>query len=281
MILAIAVALGCHAVTGDRITGKDLAAASAVFSSVAPDAVIGATPIPGVRRILRPEELLRLARANHIEIPPPAPEICFERATHLLSIDLLLPILKKALNLDAAKIEIDDFSRLPVPDGDLEFTRSGLGAEGYWRGRAAYSDHRSVPVWAKVRVTTEQTWVEAAAPIPPSGVIAADELVMRTGPRFPFGPSPIASIDAALGKKTARAIRPGEPIFSNMLISPHDVERGEKVDVEVSVGQALITFAAVAETSGRIGETVLLRNPENDRYFQARIESKGKVSIHK
>jgi flagella basal body P-ring formation protein FlgA len=281
MILAIAVALGCHAVTGDQITGKDLAAANAGFSSVAPDAVIGATPIPGVRRVLHPEELLRLARAHHIDLPSPVSEMCFERATHLLSIDLLLPILHKALGLENAKIEIDDFSRLPVPDGDLEFTRAGLSANGYWRGRAAYSDHRSVPIWAKVRVTTEQSWVEAGTAIPPSRVIAADQLILRTGPRFPFGPSPIASIDAAIGKKTSRAIRPGEPIFSNMLIAPHDVERGEKVDVEVSVGEALITFAAVAETAGRIGETVLLRNPENDRYFQARIESRGKVSIRK
>ncbi len=168
-----------------------------------------------------------------------------------------------------------------MPDGDLEFTRSGLSATGYWRGRAAYSDHRSMPIWAKVRVTTEQTWVEAAAPIASSQPIAMDQLKLRTGPRFPFGPAPIASMEAAAGKKTSRTIRPGEPIFSTMLISPHDIERGDKVAVEVTAGEAVISFEAVAETSGHAGETVLLRNPENGRYFQARIESKGKASIHK
>lgn len=281
MILAIAVALGCHAVDGDRITGKDLAAASPVFAALPPDAAVSATPIPGVRRILHPEELLRLARANHLPVTPPLSEVCFERATHPLTIELLLPVLKKALGLDDAKIQIDDFSPLPVPPGDLEFTRPGLSASGYWRGRAAYSDHRSMPIWAKVRVTTEQSWVEAAAPIASSKSIAAEQLVLRSGPRFPFGPAPLASIDAAVGRKTLRAIKPGEPIFSAMLISAHDVERGEKVAVEVTVGEAVLTFEAVAETSGRIGETVLLRNPQNDRYFQARVESKGKASIRK
>ncbi len=93
MIFAIAVTLGCHAVAGDQITGKDLAAASAVFSSIAPEAAIGAAPIAGVRRILHPEELLRMARANHIEISSPMPEVCFERATHPLTAELLLPVL--------------------------------------------------------------------------------------------------------------------------------------------------------------------------------------------
>lgn len=280
MILA-ALALACHPLDGDRITGRDLAEASAAFASIAPDAVFGVTPIPGVRRVMRPEELVRLARANHLTIPNPLPQICFERATEPLTAERLLPVLQEALNLTEAKIEIEEFSHVAVPKCELEFTRSGLSASGFWRGHAAYSENRSMPVWAKVRVTTEQSWIEAAAPIDSSKIISADQLVLRSGPRFPFGPAPLASIDAAAGRKSLRAIKPGEPIFSSMLISPHDVERGEKVLVEVSVGQADITFEGIAESSGRVGESVLIRNPQSDHYFQARIESKGKVSIRK
>lgn len=281
MILAIALALSCHPVDGDRILGRDLAAAGPAFASIDPDAIIGAAPIPGLRRFLRPEELLRIAHAHNLTLAAPVPEVCFERATEPLTAGRLLAVLQDALGLEGAKIEILDFSRVGIPRGTLEFPRSALSPAGFWRGHVTYSENRTMPLWARVRVTTEQTWIEAAVPIEAVRPIASDQLILRTGPRFPFGPRPLDSIDAAAGRKTLRAIKPGEPIFSNLLISPHDVERGEKVAVEVSVGRASISFDAVAESSGRIGETVLLRNPQSDRYFQARIESKGKAAIRK
>ena len=66
-----------------------------------------------------------------------------------------------------------------------------------------------------------------------------------------------------------------------MLIAPHEVERGSTVSVQVISGDASISFDATAESSGRTGESVLIRNPENGRYFQARVEGKGKVSVKK
>ena len=64
-------------------------------------------------------------------------------------------------------------------------------------------------------------------------------------------------------------------------LSAPEVQRGEKVQVTVWSGAVLLSFEAQAESTARIGETVILRNPENGRRFVARVEEKGKVSIKK
>jgi flagella basal body P-ring formation protein FlgA len=285
MILAIVLSSvlmwSCQPVDGDRILGKHLAAAHPAFAAIAPDRAIAATPAPGVERVLHSGEIARIARDNNIEISAPTPELCFVRATEPLTADRLLPVLQKALEVDAAKIEILDFIRFPVPPGTLEFTRAGLSPNGLWRGSVMYAPGRSMQLWAKVSVTTEQSWVEAASALAPGKTIAPDQLILRTGPRFPFGAAPVDSIDFAAARQPLRSIRPGEPIFASMLAVPREVERGDSITVRVVAGQTELSFSAVAETSGRAGESVLIRNPENGRLFQARIESKGKVLVTK
>jgi flagella basal body P-ring formation protein FlgA len=73
----------------------------------------------------------------------------------------------------------------------------------------------------------------------------------------------------------APPIRTAQPI---RLASPA-VLRGDKVQVSVWSGSVLLQFEAEAESTGRAGETVMIRNPENGRRFAARVEEKGKVVI--
>jgi flagella basal body P-ring formation protein FlgA len=280
-LIFAAVALACYPIDGDQIHGKDLAAANPAFAALDADAVLGFAPLPGVQRIFHPAGLLRIARANNLTLVPPVAELCFERATSLLTAEQILPVLQTALAPDSATIEIVDFSRVPVPAGEIEFRRSGLSASGFWRGHVSYPQGRSMPIWAKVRITTEQSWIEAAVPIESGKAISSDQLIVRTGPHAPFGLKPVDSLEAVIGRRAGRAIRAGEPVFPAMLIAPHDVERGEKVSVEVSAGHASISFDAIAESSGRVGELVLLRNPQNERFFQARVEAKGKAYVRK
>ncbi|HWZ30278.1 MAG TPA: flagellar basal body P-ring formation chaperone FlgA [Bryobacteraceae bacterium] len=276
-----AAGMGCQPVDAPNILGKDLAAASPSFAALDPAVNIASTPFPGVRRAFHSEELMRIARANQIDAVPPIAEVCFERSTAPLTVEQLLPVLERALGIDGAKIEILDFTRTGVPPGTLEFTRSSLSDAGLWRGRVKYDESHTTPVWARVRVTTEQTWIEAAEQLPPGKLLDATQLISRTGPRFPFGIAPIGSMDLAIGRTPIRTIKLGEPILLSMLLIPRAVERGENVAVEVLIGDARLSFDAVAESSGRPGESVLIKNPESGRYFQARVEAKGKVSVTK
>ena len=279
-IALAAPVFACQIVEGDRITGKDLAAANPIFAKLDPAMVIGPAPLAGVRRVWHAEESVRLARQNGIAADAPFGELCFERATGQLTTESLLPILQTALAIDA-QIEIVDFSRYAVARGRIEFTRDGLTPAGLWRGRVTYAEGRSAAIWAKVRVTVEQTWVEAVEPLAPGKIVDAAQLAIRKGRRFPFGTAPIDSVELVAGRKLARAIRPGEPIFASMLIAPFEIERGDKVTVAVSSGGATLGFDAIAETAGRVGGSVLIKTPENGHRFQARVEGKGKVSITK
>jgi flagella basal body P-ring formation protein FlgA len=205
----------CQAIDGDRILGKDVAAADAAFAALGPDLEMGAAPLAGVRRVVQTEELARWARQHGVAISTTLSPICFERVTEKLTVERLLAALQQAHAMEAAEIEILDYSRYSVPRGTLEFTRAGLSETGLWRGRVVYSETRSSPVWVKVRVTRRE------------------------------------------------------------------VERGDKVAVEVSSGGAMLAFEATAESSGRAGDSVVVRNPENGRLFQAKVDGKGKVSVKK
>ncbi|HLW75548.1 MAG TPA: flagellar basal body P-ring formation chaperone FlgA, partial [Bryobacteraceae bacterium] len=237
--------------------------------------------MPGVKRIFSATEIARLATAHHIALENAADEICFERATEPLTLETLLPALRAALAMDDAKIEIVDFSHAGVPHGSLLFSKAGLSASGIWRGRVVFDQTKSMPVWAKARVTVERTWVEASLQISAGKLIDASQLVVRKGPRFPFGPMPVDSMELAAGHQAMRAIAAGEAIFAGMITQPREVEVGETVHVSASSGGALLEFDAVAQSSARRGETVLIRNPENNHLFQARVDAKGKVSVIK
>ncbi len=277
-------ALACHIVEGNRILAGDLTAANPAFGTLDSKLAIVAAPAPGVSRVFRPEEIARLARLNGITLPSPVAEFCFERATEQLTPEALMPVLRAALPLDGTQIEILDFSRFGIPHGTLSFSRTGLSSAGssstnLWRGHVTYDQSRTAPVWVRVRITAQQTWVEAAELIPSGKLIESSQIVLRKGPRFPFGPAPLDAIDLAAAHKSLRAIRQGEPIFASMLTKPCEVERGDVVRVEVSSGGAHLEFDAVAQSAAHAGESVTVKSPENGAHFQARVEAKGRVSV--
>ncbi len=283
-LLSIALAgrgLACQVVGGDELTGKDLAAVVPIFAALDPSLVIGATPIPGVPRILHVEQLVQIASKNHIDVPGPLQDVCFERVTEPLTAEKLLPVLRSAVALEGAEIEILDFSHIAVPLGTFEFTRAGLTPAGLWRGRVTYAEGRSTPIWVKVHVTMQSTWIEPAQTLLTGKPIESSQLVIRNGPRFPFGPAPLDSIDLAVGREPIRTLQAGAPVFANLLQAPHEVARGDKVAVEVWSGGALLEFEATAESSGHLGDSIGIRNPENGKSFQARVDGKGKVSVRK
>ena len=59
------------------------------------------------------------------------------------------------------------------------------------------------------------------------------------------------------------------------------VERGDQVAVEVTSGAARLGFEASAETAGQVGESVLVKNPQNGHLFQAKVVEEGKVFVHR
>lgn len=64
-------------------------------------------------------------------------------------------------------------------------------------------------------------------------------------------------------------------------LAPLAVKRGEEVSVRVTSGGITLKFESQAESSGRPGDTVIVRNPENGGHFAGRVEDQGKVVVSK
>jgi hypothetical protein len=198
---------------------RDLAEAVPEFRALDPEASIGYSPVPGATRLVSAAEITRIANAHRVQLDAPV-SLCFKRKVQVLDSEVILRAMKAAL--PEASIELVEFSRSPVPIGEVEFPAGRLGRPPFgnhdapvlWRGVVKDSD-RSYPVWARVKVASPQ---EA-------------------------------------------------------------VKRGARVSVRALAGTAQLNFKATAESAGRPGEMVLVRNPWNGRRFRARIEAEGKVVV--
>jgi hypothetical protein len=215
--LALLAAASCVLVEGDRILMSDLAKAVPEFAAVAGTEPIGLAPAPRIRRTFFWREIAQLGKAHGIEVPA-GTAACFEGASEVLTEARVLEALLRTPHNPAATITVIEFSRYPLPHGELEFGPSppaDAGQPAIWRGRLNYGVNRSVTVWARVKLE---------AP-------------------------------------------------------PREVERGDTVAVEVASGAALLKFEAAAESGGKAGDMVLVRNPANGARFRARVVAKGKVEV--
>jgi flagella basal body P-ring formation protein FlgA len=281
-IASVAVA-GCIAVSAgsDHITIRDLAAAFPGFEAGATDRPVSLAPAPGVQRIFRLPELRRLADSLDITTPPER-ELCFERPVAPINPARVLEVMRK--QLPAAEIEILEYSRLPVPDGELEFPVSGLRmtpSGGFWSGSVRYAGGRRYPVWARVRVSVVAPRVIAAEDLKPGRAIEASQLRVEMREDFPAANVFVTSLEQVAGSILERPVRSGTALRAEWLAAPKEVVRGDTVQVEVWIGGAHLKLPAVAEASGAMGQTIPVRNADSKKRFWAQVVGKGRVSVGK
>jgi flagella basal body P-ring formation protein FlgA len=95
-----------------------------------------------------------------------------------------------------------------------------------------------------------------------------------------FAPAALAFQAAVETNEAGRPV--AKPVVRAVVrVAPPEVQRGDKVAVQVISGDVLLTFEAEAASAARIGESVIVLNPENGRRFVARVEDKGKVIVKK
>ena len=289
MTIALLAAAACVAVDGDHILARDLAPVSPLFRSLAPDTDLGYSPAPGARRIFHAAELARLAMRHRVGNDPSESgqirEMCVERAMEKLAPERLSAAIQNAIGDAEAKIELVDWSRYPVPPGAIEFPRTGITAfhEGQtpilWRGCVKYGTGRPFAIWARVRISVRLSRVTAREALPAYQPIRRDQLQVEMADAFPFAAQPAAKLEDVAGRVPHRSIPAGSAIFQSFLDAPREIHSGDVVAVEVLSGRARLTFDGRAETAGRRGELIPVRNPETGKTFRARVESAGKVAV--
>ena len=276
----------CVAVEGDRILARDLAVSLPGFGQVSPETRLAPAPLPGMRRFFRPFELVALAQRYSVVIDPDA-SLCVERQTEMLDRDRVLEAMRLALPIPDLKIEIVETSLFPVPKGRLEFRRESLTTPASpsariaveWRGNVIYGDNQRFGVWARVLLSAPTPRVVAAEALKRGEAIGASQIHVETAERFPIAGDVAQTADQVVGRAPMRAVVPGTEIHLSQLMVLPDVSRGEMVEVEVRSGAAHLAFTGKAESAGRSGDLIFIRNLSSNQVFQARVDGKGKAFL--
>ncbi len=276
----------CIEVPSDRIVIGDLIDRLPILRELSGDITVGFAPLPGTERTVSGRELALIA-ARHGFILRDVPDVCVVRALHSISRGEIQAALSAALAIPDAELEILDFSSQPLPPGRLEFQRSSLNQPPansparpvIWRGRLIYDQSRSVAVWARLRIAVNRVVFLAAEDIP-AGTVLRDRQIRASSARgFPFEGPALDSASEIIGKVARHNIRAGQTISAAALDEAKDVVRGDIVQVRVIDGSATLSFDGIAATSGKKGDTILVRNSASGRNFRAVVAEKGKAVV--
>jgi flagella basal body P-ring formation protein FlgA len=291
-ILAVVTGLArgaCIAVPSGNILARDLSGAVPLFQALDPEAIIGFAPFPGTERILSSHDLVLTGRRYGLAFPPgePVPSLCIERIVHHLSIEEVRASLISALDIADIRLEVLEFSNQPLPPGRLEFQRAALNKPPgnnpqtpvIWRGKLIYDDQHSLTIWAKVKISVDRDMLVAVETIPKGAVIRAEQVATARMQQFPSLEPPRGVPFVAIGKVARRTLPAGQPIVAEALDELEDVLRGETVHVQAIDGGASIRFDAVAQSSGRKGDVIVVHNPSSGRNFRAQIEGREQVVV--
>lgn len=269
LLSAACLSAACTVLNGDRITAADLARTQAEFSALAPDTPLGFAPRFGARRDLSSAELTRLARASRISLTDPRP-VCFERSGRILNAADILAALPVPADWSVELLG-DQYAGRPAPAGRLVFERNALPRQApfdvaIWKGRIADDQNLSHPFWIRVRLRKTVQVLRARAALRPGDQPTADQLEAVTVERYPLLDEPL-SPGAGIPGRLRRAVAAGQPLRAADFVTPRAIERGDIV--EVRLDEALLRVEA--ESPGRTGELVLLKNPLTGKRFQARV----------
>ena len=275
----------CHAVEGNHITAADIAAVLPAFASIAPETPFGYAPQPGSFRNVEPAELTRFAAAHGVEFHG-IDTVCFEPVLSELdplAVESSIRASLKLLGITSADVDVVEFSRFRVPSGPLTFPVESLPAyaadnTAIWNGFVEHEHHR-FPVWAKVRIQAAQTRVVAAANLRSGQIIEASDIRLEEARVFPSRGACLKSVSQGAGMLAKRYVNAGTPLLAGDVMEPFDVGKGDMVTVQVQSGAAVLTLEAEAQSDGRAGQTISLRNAASGKVFRARVTVKDRAFL--
>jgi flagella basal body P-ring formation protein FlgA len=285
-LLLAALVAGCVPVESEKISARDLAAVEPAFAALAPETTFGYAPAPGARRVLRAAELKRLAAPQDLPLPAGA-EVCIVRPLESLTQERLIASMRASLPDPDARIEVVEFSGFGAPRGEIRFPLAGLRQPParaprqavLWKGYVEYAGGRRYPIWAKVRIGVLRTRVVADRDLRAGHLIEPGQVRQETAEVFPAADAFAESVEQVAGRVLVRAVAAGSPLPLKLLAAPRDVERGDPVRVEATSGQAVVAIVGRAESSGSLGDTVVVRNLTSGKSFRAQVTAKGAVAV--
>jgi flagella basal body P-ring formation protein FlgA len=272
-----AAVAGCIVVSGSEVVANDLAQRFPGLSGAPRGQVVMLAPSAGVTRFVTPLESSRIWGKLGLRDTPTV-GFCIERKSSLLTAAQLLPALRRSFPDEKVQISLLDFSRFPVPDGELEFSVNGLQASArtsaqtgvLWKGRVVSQENHSTAIWVRVRLSVEREIIVAKHDLAANQKVTPADLETRRGLFNPLDSVSDVS-QSVLGLVAKRPIRAGQRLASSLFSTPADITAGQVVKVDVLLGQVHLRLEAVAEASGNRGDSVWLKQANSGKRFKGRI----------
>ncbi|MBK9166037.1 MAG: flagellar basal body P-ring formation protein FlgA [Bryobacterales bacterium] len=284
---AALAAAGCVEAAGERILAGELASGAPRFAVLDPAQEVALAPLPGVRRVLTATALARVARGAGLQAAAtdfPSP-VCVERQLREVDDAEILGALRAAVAEPNAQIRLAARAAGSIPNGSLSFPLSGLARtpdrEGafLWRGQVAYGAGRTYPYWVRATISVPRTVLAAGRDLPAGHTIREGDVTKEVRVIRWRAAARRTEPEEVAGARLRVAATRGETLEPSRLLFPKLVERGDRVTVEVRSGPARLVIQAVAESAGRRGEAIRLRNPGNRRRFEATVAGRARATL--
>jgi flagella basal body P-ring formation protein FlgA len=171
--------------------------------------------------------------------------------------------------------EVEGARVMPACAGPLAVTISGVVP--YEQAAA----HCLAPAWTLyVTVTVAQTQnvVVTARPLSAGQVLGPGDLMIASEPVARYAGRQVFYDPAQLlGGEALMSLPAGTILSADDIGEPVVVKAGQTVTVTVISGAVQVSIDAVADETGRIGDTILLTNPSSGRRFTATVTANGPV----
>jgi flagella basal body P-ring formation protein FlgA len=138
------------------------------------------------------------------------------------------------------------------------------------------------PAWTIYVPVRLHAWVEAivaAANLSPNTRLAADHLSRARVDMFGSSGGLVLDPAQAEGKILRVGLLAGAPILSPFLELPTVVRRGQKVLLTLTASTMVIKATAVAMEDGRVGDSIMVENPDSKKTLHATVAADGSVEI--
>lgn len=271
----------CATARGAWLRAGEVSAVAPEFGALPRDTKLFRAPDPGVDRRIPVAELQAIGRRHGIAVVRDG-DLCVTRATRIFSGSDFNDALDQALPQDSFPFRVLEHSRGPLPEGNLLFRAPQLrvldATEGkaHWRGALVDDAGRSFPVWAALQFTAREEYPIARRDLRHGHVLRGDDIEWKSRALLPGRSAPGGGWE---GKALRRGIRAGDEIPHAALRPPPAVSAGEPVSVEVAHGAARLVLEASAETGGRPGDAVIVRNPSSGKKFRASVVGRSRVEV--
>jgi flagella basal body P-ring formation protein FlgA len=285
VLTAPAGAAECLAIDGSAVPVSALLPFVDRTQTLQLDRILTSTPDPGTRRWIAAAEMRQWGLSPHADLG--APGICVERRLKPLHPQDVKNEIQAALHSrhwDVQLLGITSIQPSLFPEGRLSLPPAGFqllsADEGvcsfFWRGAIEYDEHRLTPVKILGRYQTETVHFVANRDLRAGDVLGSGDFERIAKPGCPHGVD--ASLTPQAGSILRRALSRGEVIEAAMLKAPPVVEEGAVIRVMASAGGASVSIEAVAEKSGRRGESVFVLNKESGKRIRVLLTGKGEAS---